>query len=700
MLVGLVTYQGPNIYRREPIIRITLDLGRISNLPPEGLGAEFGAELLALLGGGYDDADVANAGLGDSVGFVRGLLRFAVLLQKSVGFDDQLCDLLVDKEAERCDALLGYENEWVGLGTAKLACEVAWQLANCPQGSPARADRLSAFGERVERYRQMVRTKANAASTRFLAPAARRRDIPCHNPGYGILRYGQGRYQRRSRDTFTDRTAFIAVELSSNKSQTNRVLGSIGLPVPRQGVVDTLETAVEAASRLGYPVVIKPLSSDHGLGVSVGVANEAETRKAFEKALSLSEQVIVEELVPGDDHRLLVVNGCMVAAAKRIPGQVVGDGRLSVAELVALLNKDPLRGTDHENLLTRLLLDDEATTLLGERGYKPESIPAPGEAVPLRRTANLSTGGTSLDVTDLVHDDNRLMAIEAAAALELDVAGVDFLTTDIRRSFRDNGGAICEVNCTPGLRPHYAHDPPRPAADAIVDYLYPPGAPSRISIAALLGAPDARAAEHLAAILSMAGRKVGLLTRDGSGVSGGLFRKRNTRNPTAARDILAHPAIDAAVLEVSRDAVVERGLGFDRCSALAILEARKDDRADRVLIGATAGTVLLNADDPGCLRLVESVAEARVVLATLNADQPAIRDHLATGGVAFSLQSGRTGTNILRHGEGSSETVATLSEAALGAGKAPAGDLVAVFAAAMAWALGVEPGLVESGLRP
>ena len=229
--------------------------------------------------------------------------------------------------------------------------------------------------QRIAGYRKLARDNANAATTRYLMPAAAERDIPCRYFPLGTLRYGQGRYQRETRDAFTDRTGFLAVQLSSNKASTSAVLGTAGLPVAAQAVVGDWQQAVEAAYSLGYPVVVKPVSTDRGSGVSVGLTTAAEVKAAYDKARPLSPAVLIERFVPGDDHRLLVVDGRLVAAAKRIPGQVIGDGRRSVADLVEAVNRDPRRGQGHENVLTRLELDEEARALLGERGLGPDAIP-------------------------------------------------------------------------------------------------------------------------------------------------------------------------------------------------------------------------------------------------------------------------------------------------------------------------------------
>src|SRR5690606_18084382 len=277
--------------------------------------------------------------------------------------------------------------------------------------------------------------RALGPSTASLVRAAEERGIPwLRLNDQSLVQLGHGRYQQRIQATVTGRTPHIAVELASDKEETNKILASLGLPVPQQVLVTSREDAVRAARRLGGEVVTKPYNGNHGRGISIGLAGEDEVRAGFDAAREHSRSVIVETCLSGDDHRLLVVNGELVAATRRTPGHVVGDGTHTVAQLVDIVNADPRRGVGHEKVLTRLVLDREAEGMLARKGYDAATVPPAGEVVPLRSTANLSTGGTATDVTDIIHPDNRAMAERAVRAIGLDVGGVDFITTNIAES--------------------------------------------------------------------------------------------------------------------------------------------------------------------------------------------------------------------------------------------------------------------------
>ncbi len=279
-------------------------------------------------------------------------------------------------------------------------------------------------------------------------------------------------------------------------------------------------------------------------------------------------------MILGDDHRLLVIDGKLEAAAKRVPGHVVGDGTHTIAELVEIVNQDPRRGVGHDNMLTKLELDDQAFRLLGEKGYGEGTIPPAGEVVYLRKTANISTGGTAVDVTDIIHPDNKLMAERAVRAIGLDVGAVDFLTTDITQSYRDTGGAICEINAGPGLRMHIApsEGKGRDVGGKVMDMLFPPGTPSRIPIAALTGTNGkTTCARMLAHILKMAGHVVGQTSTDAVYIDGNVTVKGDMTGPVSAMMVLRDPSVDIAVLETARGGIVRSGLGYMFCDVGAVL---------------------------------------------------------------------------------------------------------------------------------
>ncbi|MGH8500493.1 MAG: hypothetical protein ACRERV_17030, partial [Methylococcales bacterium] len=308
-----------------------------------------------------------------------------------------------------------------------------------------------------DEFIRFAQRRALGPSTASIVKAAEERNIPWLRLNeQSLVQLGHGKYQQRIQATITGKTPHIAVELASDKEETNKILGSLGLPVPRQELVQTESLAIRAARRIGFPVVTKPYNGNHGRGISIRLMTDDEVAEGFAKAKEHSRSVIVETFMEGDDHRLLVVNGELVAATKRTPGHVVGNGVHTISQLVDVVNLDPRRGVGHEKVLTRLELDAQASMMMTRVGYTADSVPKDGETVYLRSTANLSTGGTATDVTDVIHPDNRDMAVRAIRAIGLDVGGVDFLITNIAESYRNIGGGICEVNAAPGFRMHVA----------------------------------------------------------------------------------------------------------------------------------------------------------------------------------------------------------------------------------------------------
>ncbi|MDX1481862.1 MAG: cyanophycin synthetase, partial [Woeseiaceae bacterium] len=531
-----------------------------------------------------------------------------------------------------------------------------------------------------------------------------------------LVQFGYGRYQQRIQATTTGKTSNIAVELAADKEETNRILRDLGLPVPAQRLVRRVEDAVRAANRIGYPVVVKPLAGNHGRGVSINLSSDEEVELAFEKAREHGRNVVVESYVDGFDHRLLVVNGKLIAAAKRMPGHVVGDGEHTVEELVDIVNQDPRRGVGHEKVLTRLELDHQAERLLRKLGYDKDTVPDKGETVFLRSTANLSTGGTAIDVTDSIHPDNREMAERAILAIGLDIGGVDFLTNDITESYRDIGGGICEVNAGPGFRMHVApsEGTPRDVAGPVVDMLFPPGAPSRIPIAAVTGTNGKTTTSRmLAHIMKMAGFNVGLTSTEGVYIDGELSVAGDMTGPISAQMILRDPTVDAAVMETARGGLLRGGLGFQRCDVACCLNVAADHlglkgietldqlaELKRVPIEVATGAAVLNADDPRCLQMADYTEAETVCYVTMNPAHSLVKRHIRAGGQAVVLEEGMNGHMITIYDrEVHRPLLWTHLIPATVEGKAMHNVQNAMFAAALAFNLDVSLDRIRQGLR-
>ena len=662
-------FVGPNMFARFPVIRHILDLGELEHWPTSRLGDDFLGPLLAHLPGLHDH----GCSYREPGGFIRRLNEdegtwlghvmehVALELQNVAGSDVTFGRTRsIDDRPGFYNMVFQYKDATVGREASKLALDLLHSLL--PAGiKPAEAPPADwDFAAARDLFIRFAQRREFGPSTASLVRAAEARNIPwLRLNGYSLVQFGQGRYQQRIQATTTGRTSNIAVELASDKQETNGILRDLGLPVPSQVLVGTAQDAVRAAEKIGYPVVVKPLSGNHGRGVSINLRTAPEVEIGFAKASEHGNSIIVESYIDGFDHRLLVVNGKLVAAAKRVPGHVVGDGETTIESLVAIVNEDPRRGVGHEKVLTRLEFDHQAERLLAKLGYNKDTVPAKGEIVYLRSTANLSTGGTAIDVTDVIHPDNREMAIRAIRAIDLDIGGVDFLTRDITESYRQAGGGICEVNAGPGFRMHVApsEGTPRDVAGPVIDMLFPPDKPSRIAIAAVTGTNGkTTTARMLAHILKMSGRTVGLTSTDGVYIDGKLSVPGDMTGPVSAQMILRDPSVDAAVMETARGGMLRSGLGFQECNVSACLNVSADhlglrgmdtleDLAEvkRVPIEIATDAAVLNADDPLCLQMADYTDATKLSYVTMNPSHPLVKQHIRAGGQAFVLEKGMNG---------------------------------------------------------
>jgi cyanophycin synthetase len=610
-----------------------------------------------------------------------------------------------------------YHDEAVGREASNLAIQLLLSLLPTEieiEGRPAADWDFAAARDRFIRYAQ---SRALGPSTASLVRAAEERDVPWIRLNrYSLVQFGHGKYQTRIQATTTGSTGNIAVELAGDKEETNGILRDLGLPVPDQRIVRNERDAVRAAKRIGFPVVLKPLDGNHGRGVSINLKTDEEVEVAFNKAREHGRTIICESYIEGFDHRLLVVNGELVAAAKREPGHVVGDGKHTIAELVDIVNEDPRRGVGHEKVLTRLEFDHQAERLLKKIGYDENTIPEKDEVVYLRSTANLSTGGTALDVTDVIHPDNREMAIRAIRAIGLDIGGVDFLTNDISLSYREAGGGICEVNAGPGFRMHVApsEGTPRDVAGPVIDMLFPPDAPKRIPIAAVTGTNGKTTTSRmLAHILKMTGYTVGMTSTDGVYIDGKLTVAGDMTGPTSAHMILRDPSVDAAVMETARGGMLRSGLGFRRCNVAACLNVTADHlglrgidtleqlaELKRVPIEIAKDAAILNADDPLCLQMADYTEAERLSYVTMNPSHALVKQHIRAGGQAFVLEQALNGHMIaIYDGETHTPLLWTHLIPATIEGRAMHNVQNAMFAAALALNMGIGLEDIRLGLR-
>ena len=713
---SISVYVGPNVHAREAVIRLKLDVKPSYAETLKGLGADVIDRLAAVLPGlAQEQADwlaELHAGEGLSVGDL--VAKLALALQHAAGIDGTLAWSESTGDPDIVEVFYSFGNEDIGVEAGEVACDMLAAIARHSQDADDEAPDLD---ENVQDFLAYADRRSLGPSAMELVRAAQARDIPVYRLNdASLIQVGEGKYQQRIEAALTSKTSHIAVEIASDKNLCNTILADLGLPVPRQKLVYSVDEAIRAAERIGYPVVVKPLDGNHGRGVTAGITGEDGIAAAFETADAEGPSVLVETMLAGDDHRLLVVNGQLAAAARRVPGHVKGDGRHTISELVDIVNQDPRRGVGHENVLTRLEIDDPAKHLLKEKGYTEETVPADGEEVYLRKTANISTGGTAVDVTDTIHPDNKLMAERAIRAIGLDVGAVDFLTTDITKSYRETGGGICEINAGPGLRMHIApsEGTPRDVGGAIMDMLFPPGTQARVPIAALTGTNGKTTCSRmLAHILKMAGHVVGQTSTDAVVIDGNVTVKGDMTGPLSANMVLRDPSVDIAVLETARGGIVRAGLGYNFCDVGAVLNVASDHlglggvdtldglaRVKRVVAEVTRGTVVLNADDEQTLKMAAFSPAERVMYVTRNPEHELVREHIRLGNPAVVLEQGLNGDQIAIYDNGTQMPLmwTQLIPATL-EGKALHNVENAMFAAGMAYALGKTLDQISSGLR-
>ncbi len=718
-------YLGPSLYAHFPVIRLTLDLGELEEWPSVRLGEGFTEALVEALPG----LSKHGCSYREEGGFLRRLREdegtwlghifehVVIELQQIAGIDVTFGKTRSNGEYGQYNVVYQYEKEEIGMEAARLGLRLMHHLL--PAEAPAPEGREEDFDWEEERdgFIRFAQRRALGPSTASLVKAAEERDIPWMrlNP-YSLVQLGHACYGKKIQATITSETRHIGVEIASDKEETNKMLGDLGLPVAKQRMVYREREAVRAAHRIGFPVVIKPLDANHGRGVSINLNDDESVCAAFENAKIHSRSVIVESFLPGFDHRLLVVDGKLVAASKRVSGHVVGDGERTIEQLVEIVNQDPRRGIGHEKVLTKLELDYQANRLLELRGMDKDSVPEDGDVVYLRSTGNLSTGGTAVDVTDVIHPDNREMAERAARAIGLDVCGVDFLTDDITVSYKVGGGGICEVNAAPGFRMHVSpsEGTPRDVAGPVMDMLFPAGSPARIPIASITGTNGkTTTARMVAHIFKMTGKATGLTTTDGVYIDGHLTVNGDMTGPASARMVLRDPKVEVAVLETARGGLLRSGLGYRRCDVGAVLNVQADHlglrgvdtleelaKVKRIVAEVAKDTAVLNADDRLCLEMADRTRSEHLCYVTMNSEHGLVRKHIQANGRAVVLEQGMGGAmiTIYDHGQHIPLLWAHLIPATLD-GRALHNVQNAMFAAGVAYSMGVGLEDIRHGLR-
>lgn len=718
-------YVGPSLYARFPVIRLELDLGALEAWPTGKLGAEFVDALAGALPGlaqhgcSYREPGGFFRRMREDEGTWLGhvLEHVAIELQNIAGEEVTFGKTRSAGPPGVYTVVYEYAQRDEGIAAGDLGLRLLCSLLPVSlRPADSVPDGWNWQGARDE-FIRFAQRRALGPSTSSLVRAAEHRGIPWLRLNeQSLVQLGHGKYQQRIQATVTSSTSHIAVELASDKEETNKILTSLGLPVPKQELVQSEAQAIRAAKRIGFPVVTKPYNGNHGRGISIRLTTDEEVAHGYTAAREHARSVIVETFLEGDDHRLLVVNGDLVAATRRTPGHVVGDGVHTIAQLVDIVNRDPRRGVGHEKVLTRLELDAQAQKMLGQANLKSDSVAENGQVVLLRSTANLSTGGTATDVTDVIHPDNREMAERAVRAIGLDVGGVDFLSKDITESYRTIGGGICEVNAAPGFRMHVApsEGTPRDVAAPVIDMLFPAGASFRVPIAAITGTNGkTTTARMLAHITKMAGYTPGLTTTDGVYIDGQRTVQGDMTGPVSARMVLADPQIDIAVLETARGGLLRAGMGVNEVNVGGVLNVQADhlglkgidtleqlSELKRIVVEVATDCAVLNADEPLVLKMAGHTQAKNICYVTMNPHHALVREHIRAGGRACALEAGVNGQMMTLYDRGGHIPLlwthlipATLE------GRATHNVQNAMFAAAMAFSLGIKLDAIRQGLR-
>jgi cyanophycin synthetase len=572
--------------------------------------------------------------------------RRALELQVAVGFAVSFYEVRPVSE-RHCRLIVQFSEEEIGKRALELATS---QPLDVPLAQVSELPTLKALAEDIRL----------GPSTGAIVRAAEARGIPARRmTGGSLVQFGFGSRRRRIWAAETDRTSAIGESIAQDKDLTKSLLSAIGVPVPEGQVCTTAEQAWEAALAIGLPVAIKPRKGNQGKGVSTALDSREAVVTAHEIAVAYDGETIVERHLHGSDHRLLVIGDRLVAAARREPPSVTGDGESTINELVAQENENPLRGDDHSTSLSKLRLDEIGLEHLADLGLTADSVPERGQRISLRRNANLSTGGSATDVTDTVHPEVAARAVEAARMVGLDVAGIDIVATRIDQPLEVTRGAVVEVNAAPGLRMHLepSAGQGRAVGEAIIESMFQPGDDARIPIVAVTGTngktTTTRCITH---ILARTGLRVGMTCTDGIYVEGRRIDTGDCSGPKSARAVLMHPRVDAAVLETARGGILREGLGFDLCDVAIVTNVGEGDhlglngideirdlaRVKAVPVRAVSarGAAVLNADDPLVVEMAK-LCRGTVVYFSRNAASPVLVAHRAAGGTVVTVIDGQ-----------------------------------------------------------
>jgi cyanophycin synthetase len=707
----VLALRGPNIWANFPVLEAWVDLQELKDSPSDTLPG-FNERLMAWLPTMIEH----RCGLGFRGGFFERLRtgtyqghileHVSLELQTLLGIEVGYGRARETSEDGVYKVVVEYQDEAVGravLETGRRMLDAA--VRDLPFDVEAELAQLRELQQRV----------CLGPSTNAIVQAAVKRKIPVRRlNSESLVQLGYGARQRRILAAQTDRTGAVAEAIAQDKQLTRSLLRAMGVPVPDGRPVSDAEDAWKAAQEIGVAVVVKPQYGSQGRGVATDLTTREQVMSAYTAAREESRYILVERFAPGADYRLLVVGDRVVAAARREPAQVVGDGRSSIRELVNEVNRDPRRGDDHATVLSKIKLDTVGLNVLAEQGFAPESVPAEGVLVLVRRNANLSTGGTAADVTDEVHPEVAARAIEAAKMVGLDVAGVDVVAVDISRPLESQGGIVVEVNASPGLRMHLepSSGKPRPVGEAILDTMFAEDQNGRIPVVAITGVNGkTTTTRFIAHILRSSGRKVGMTCTDGIYIDGRRVDGGDCSGPVSAQSVLSNPLVEAAVLETARGGILRAGLGFDVCDVAVVTNIGEGDhlgladietleklaKVKRCIVEVVPpnGYAVLKADDLHTAEMAE-YCQGSVIFFALRGDDATIVKHRKSGGRAIFVEHD---TIVLAEGSNAVPLV-SLSDVPLTHGGRIGFQVEnALASAAAAWALNIPLAVIRAALE-
>jgi cyanophycin synthetase len=688
--------RGPNIWSRETAIECWVEIPALPSFKPD-----WQATVQAALPGleGLPAAPEA-ADLADLLG------RVTLALQNRPDLQLDFMTVATTSQAGVYRIVVQYDEEEI----ARSGFEISRRLLE-----QALLGIAFDFKTAAEELHERADDICLGPSTRAMVNAALDFGIPVRRLTEGsLVQLGWGHRQKKILAAATSQTSAIAEDIVQDKDLTRILLSQAGLPVPGGRPATSVEDAWVAAQDIGLPVVIKPRSGNQGRAVSLNLFTREQVKAAFEAAQAEGDSVIVEQFAEGDDYRILVIGRQFVAASRRKPAHVIGDGKHTIAELIDQVNLDPRRASDHAAALSKIRIDAVALAVLEEQGMTPDSVPAKGRQILIRRNANLSTGGTAVDVTDEVHPSIKAVCVEAANLVGLDICGLDLVALDISEPLSDRNGCIIELNARPGLRMHLypSEGQPRDVGKAVIETMFEPGEQGRIPVIAITGVNGKTTTTRFAAhLMSQTGWMVGHTSTDGVFVGGRMLDSGDCSGPKSARRVLAYPLTDAAVLEVARGGILREGLAFDRCDVAVVTNIGEGDHLGLNEVHTTeelalvkgcivrnvspTGAAVLNAGDPLVVKMAET-CPGRVIFFATSSDNEVIRAHRQKGGKALFVRDGSIWT-----AEGDSESrFIELGEIPLTLGGSISFQVENTLAALGAvWALGIGDDLIRQGLR-